>query len=252
MTNAPIIKYPMTKNVVFVIMAAGEGKRMNSNVPKVLHEHDGVPMLVKIIRTTQKLLPKKIIIITGKHSQLIQETCVKHLSSVVNFLFVKQEQPLGTGDAIKSILDYCNKDEKIVILNGDMPLINVDILQRLVNLDGPMSVLVGNMANPYGYGRVILDGSTNALEEIVEEKDCTEEQKKITLVNAGVYSISGELLLEYIPQITNNNTQKEYYLTDIVKIVKTKTNVNINVCIVDESENKYIRGVNTQKELEDL
>ena len=88
--------------------------------------------------------------------------------------------------------------------------------------------------------------------EIVEEKDCTEEQKKITLVNAGVYSISGELLLEYIPQITNNNTQKEYYLTDIVKIVKTKTNVNINVCIVDESENKYIRGVNTQKELEDL
>ena len=167
-------------NVVFVIMAAGEGKRMNSNVPKVLHEHDGVPMLVKIIRTTQKLLPKKNIIITGKHSQLIQETCVKHLSSVVNFLFIKQEQPLGTGDAIKSILGYCNKDEKIVILNGDMPLINVDILQRLVNLDGPMSVLVGNMANPYGYGRVILDGSTNSLEEIVEEKDCTEEQKKIT------------------------------------------------------------------------
>ena len=242
----------MTKNVVFVIMAAGEGKRMNSNVPKVLHEHDGVPMLVKIIQTTQELVPKKIIIITGRHYQLIQETCIKHLISLTNFLFVRQEQPLGTGDAIKSILGHCNKDEKIVILNGDMPLINVDILHRLVNLDGPMSILVGNMVNPYGYGRVVLDGSTNAILEIVEEKDCTEEQKKITLVNAGVYSISGELLLEYIPQITNNNAQKEYYLTDIVKIVKTKTDVDINVCIVDESEIKYIRGVNTQKELEDL
>ena len=241
-------------NVVFVIMAAGEGKRMNSNVPKVLHEHDGVPMLVKIIRTTQELAPKKIIIITGRHYQLIQKTCIKHLISLTNFLFVRQEQPLGTGDAIKSILGHCNKDEKIVILNGDMPLINVDILHRLVNLDGQMTLLVGNMVNPYGYGRVVLDGSgsTNAILEIIEEKDCTEEQKKITLVNAGVYSISGELLLEYIPQITNNNTQKEYYMTDIVKIVKTKTNVNINVCIVDESENKYIRGVNTQKELEDL
>jgi len=231
-------------DLVVTILAAGEGKRMNSNIPKVLHLFHNKPMLVNVIETSMALLPKRIIVITGKYDELIKSTLSKYIN-IENIQFVIQKQPLGTGDAIKSCLPSYNDGEKVLILNGDMPNITKELLKKFIDRIDPFVVLVAKLSNPTGYGRIVYNN--NIFMEIVEEKDCTEIQRTINIINSGLYYIDSELLQQYIPMITNKNMQKEYYLTDIVNLANQ--NMNIKTFLINENENKYIQGVNTQEEL---
>lgn len=234
-------------NLVITILAAGEGKRMRSDIPKVLHLFQGKPILARIIETARQLNPKMIIVITGRHNQLIQKTLMEYIS-IKDVLFVVQEKPLGTGDAIKTTLPYYYLGEQVLILNGDMPLINNTILEQFIHKRSHMNILVAKFANPFGYGRIVYN-STGEFTEIVEEKDCNDLQREIQIVNSGLYYLSAEILIKYIPKITNENSQQEYYLTDIVKLVKNQSNIHIDTFLIGESENKYISGVNTPEEL---
>ena len=239
----------MENELVVVIMAGGEGKRMNSTLPKVLHYYQGIPMLVRIIQTIKLLNPYKIIVITGKHTQLIKETV--SLYAIHDIAYVNQPEPLGTGHAIKCTLPYIKDTDKVMILNGDTPIITENILRNVMTYREPMIIIAGTMENPTGYGRMICNESQNLL-YIVEEKDCNEDERKVKIVNSGIYYVDGELLIKYIPKITNENVQNEYYLTDIVKIIKSETEFNIAVYVVSEEDNRYIKGVNTQEELNSL
>jgi UDP-N-acetylglucosamine diphosphorylase/glucosamine-1-phosphate N-acetyltransferase len=241
----------MIENLVITILAAGEGKRMKSDVPKVLHLFNGKPMLVRIIETTLLLNPKKIVIITGKFHELIKTTLSDYFdinNSIIEFVI--QKIPQGTGDAIRCCLSCYDKGDKVLILNGDMPLINKEVLEKFIqnSNNSDMSILVARLTNPYGYGRIIFN-EEGEFTQIIEEKDCNEEQKKMNIVNSGLYFITSEILQLYIPFIENINAQKEYYLTDIVKIVKENKKTQIHTYLIDEKENSIISGVNTPEEL---
>ncbi len=249
------------KKLTVTIMAAGEGKRMNSSIPKVLCLFKGIPMLIRIILEVTKLNPNKIIIITGKYDVLIRET-ISNYDNVTNPIniniieYVQQKNPQGTADAIKCTLNNYVDNENVLILNGDMPLISERLLSDFVNyMHSGNKIMVARLDNPYGYGRIIYDN--NLLEKtfigIKEEKDCTEEEKMINIVNVGIYFFHSSYLKKYIPLIDNNNQQKEYYLTDIIKIIKNQSQYEIiNTYCVNEHLKYQIMGVNTQEELHNL
>jgi len=240
----------MSNDLVITIMAAGEGKRMNSTLPKVLHMFKEKPMLVRIIETSLSLNPEKIIVITGKHDILIKKTLELYLNTS-KIIFVNQTDPKGTGDAIKYCLPFYETGNKVLILNGDMPLINEKLLQRFIANDNKASILVAKFENSKGYGRIVYN-ELGDFAEIVEEKDCSDEQRNIQIINSGVYFIDGDLLQQFIPMIKSDNVQNEYYLTDIVKLIKQNTPFSVKTYLLDESENKYISGVNTAEELAHL
>lgn len=242
----------MHSNLVITILAAGEGKRMNSSIPKVLHIFQGKPMLVRIVETAISLEPQKIIIVTGKYDKMIQETISEHIDLVKNnIIFVVQTIPQGTGDAIKHCLTHYNIHQKVLILNGDMPLINKTILRTFIENSKDATILVAKFENPFGYGRIVYDNNGEFV-KIVEEKDCSEDERQINIVNSGLYLLNSDILHMYIPKIGNDNSQKEYYLTDIVKLIKKDAEIKINTYQIDETDNKYISGVNTPDELMNL
>lgn len=238
-------------DLIVTIMAGGEGKRMCSEIPKVLHMFKEKPMLVKIIETVRELNPKKIIVVTGKFHSLIIQTISKYID-IFGIYFIKQPQPLGTGHAIKCCLDEFKINDRVLIVNGDTPLITSDILQKFIKKSyGSCNVLTAKVENPHGYGRIIYDKDGD-FTAIIEEKDCSEKQRKIDIINGGIYYMHGFILTQYIPMIVNNNAQNEFYLTDIVKTVKTKSWNVVDTVLIDESETQYISGVNTQEQLAEL
>ena len=248
-------------NLVVTIMAAGEGKRMNSDIPKVLHLFKYAPMLVRIVTEVSKLNPIKIIIITGKFDKLIKNTLIDYLNDNIytKITFVNQEIANGTGGAIKSSLDKYEDNDKVLILNGDMPLIKLSLLQKIIN-SKINTLLVTNLENPTGYGRILYSDIDNKFIGIREEKDCSVEEKLIKTVNAGIYYFNSSVLKKYIPMITNDNAQNEYYLTDIVKVIckdnlseeNTSNNIELNTFLLGENNRYQILGVNTKEELEEL
>lgn len=244
----------MNNNLTVIIMAGGEGKRMKSNIPKVLHNFHNKPIIVKILNEIIKLQPTKIIIITGKYDSLIKEYILRYTDECTfnNLIFVNQPIPQGTGDAIKQTLNYFDDSSKVLIINGDMPLIKENTLSEFVKTDNNVvaKLLVAGIDNPFGYGRIII--KDDVFVSIREEKDCSHDEKLINIINTGIYCFSGYLLKKYIPLITNQNNQHEYYLTDIISIIKQNTNINIITHLVDLNNNYQIMGVNTKEELEKL
>ena len=246
-------------NLTVTIMAAGEGKRMNSIIPKVLHNFNGIPMLIRIILESIKLYAKKIIIITGKYDTLIKSEIKSYfdknnISFYDALIFVQQTVPNGTGDAIRSTLHEYSDSEDVLILNGDMPLLKADLLQNFMLEHSPAKLLVAQLDNPYGYGRILYKDDNNLKKfiGIKEEKDCSPSEKEIQIINAGIYLFHSTVLKKYIPLITNDNAQKEYYLTDIVKIIRENSDIDIRTYLIEDSLKYQIQGVNTQKELHDL
>lgn len=243
----------MKDKLVITIMAAGEGKRMNSTLPKVLHLFNGEPMLVRIIKESSKLKPHKIIVITGKYHSQIKLTLNDYLDpdTFKMIHFVKQNEPKGTAHAIKQTLEYYDDDSNVLILNGDMPLITSNILTSFIGgLDDEPRILVAKLDNPYGYGRIL--SKLNVFIGIKEEKDCNQEEKLIDIINVGIYYFHSTLLKKYVPIIDNNNCQNEFYLTDIVKVIKNNSDLNIKTYQIPENYKYQIMGVNTQSELQEL
>jgi bifunctional UDP-N-acetylglucosamine pyrophosphorylase/glucosamine-1-phosphate N-acetyltransferase len=234
--------------LTIIILAAGEGKRMKSELPKVLHLCGEKPMLVRVVEAARKLEPNKLVIVTGRHHKTIIQTLGIWID-VFGISFVEQPQPIGTGHAVNCCKQQFEANDRVLILNGDMPLIQSQLLENFVNelslVDG--LVLTARLENPHGYGRIIYD--KNEFTQIIEEKDCTEEQRKINEINSGVYVFRGKVLHRCLPLITNENKQKEYYLTDIVGLAKE---YNISTFLIKDDENFQIRGANTPEELSEL
>lgn len=238
--------------LIVAIMAGGLGKRMESNIPKVLHKLDKLPLIVHVINTALQLNPEKILIIVGKYKIEIEEEIKKYINKNIiekNIEYIIQNEPLGTGHAVRCCIDYFkdNIDSNILILSGDVPLISKDTLFKFITSDNNISLLINEINNPYGYGRIIL--KNNIFDKIVEEKDANNEEKLINIVNSGIYYIKSDLLVKYLPLINNNNNQNEYYLTDILEIIKNRENININLFLLEKNKNYEILGVNTKDQL---
>ncbi|MDD5548848.1 MAG: bifunctional UDP-N-acetylglucosamine diphosphorylase/glucosamine-1-phosphate N-acetyltransferase GlmU, partial [Sulfurovaceae bacterium] len=225
-------------NVSVVILAAGQGTRMKSNLPKVLHEISGKPMLFHAIEVAQKI-SDDITIILFHEADMIKSK-IKEIYSNINFHIQDAVNFPGTGGAMMGV---STKYEKTLILNGDMPLVTDEALHNLIGQKSDITMSVIKLVNPSGYGRVVIENEE--VKHIVEQKDCNEEQLKINDVNAGVYCIKSELLKKYIPTLKNDNAQKEYYLTDIIEMA-VNDNLHIKPIFVNEEE---FKGVNSKLDL---
>ena len=228
-----------------VVLAGGLGKRMKSDLPKVLHLVHGQPMIIKILKTAVTTSPNKILVVVGKNRSQIESTICKYLPSL-EIQYVEQEQPLGTGHAIKCCVPFLSENEKVVILSGDVPFITSETILNLYSVTKDCGLIVAQVENPFGLGRIILkDGEFDC---ICEEKDCSEEQKKIRWINSGIYCIKLSLILKYIDQIQNQNSQQEYYLTDLIGRIKSHTKIHLH--ILEPQDHYQVLGVNNQDELE--
>ncbi|HFQ61808.1 MAG TPA: bifunctional UDP-N-acetylglucosamine diphosphorylase/glucosamine-1-phosphate N-acetyltransferase GlmU [Epsilonproteobacteria bacterium] len=225
-------------SISVVILAAGQGTRMKSTTPKVLHEISGKSMLFHAIDAAQKI-SDDITVVLYHQAARIQAEIEKHYEGI-HFHMQDAEQYPGTGGAMKG---FSVKHTKALILNGDMPLVTMNALKSLIQGDADINMSVIKLDNPSGYGRVvILNGN---VQEIVEEKDCIPAQKEIQTVNAGVYCVKKEILDSYIPALNNHNAQAEYYLTDIIKMAVDDGKI-VHPVIVDEEE---FKGVNSKLDL---
>lgn len=238
------------------ILAGGLGKRMKSDLPKVLHKFNGKPMLVHIIETARKINPDsyKIIIVVGKYYPIIKQT-IEEYTNINDIMFSFQEHPLGTGDAVKSTLDYLvNATDTNIILNGDTPLLQADtiqdILENYYEKNSKLQITAITLNDPTGNGRIILDDNLD-FKNIVEEKDCNDNERKIKLVNVGIYVVNVAVIKDLIPKITNNNAQGEYYLTDIVKLYIYQNN-KVNLHVLSDNKTHEIINVNTKEQLDSL
>ncbi len=225
-------------SISIVILAAGKGSRMKSSTPKVLHTISGKSMLSHTIDAAQKL-SNDITVVLYHQAGRVQKAIEAEYSNI-NFHMQDAEQFPGTGGAMKGVE---TKYKKTLILNGDMPLITQDSLLALTEGDADINMSVIELDNPYGYGRVIIEDGE--VKEIVEQKDCNEEQLNTKTVNAGIYCVKTELLNRYIPLLSNNNAQEEYYLTDIIKMAVDEGKT-VRPIYVKEEE---FKGVNSKFDL---
>ena len=221
-----------------MILAAGQGTRMKSTTPKVLHEISGKSMLFHAIDAAQEI-SDDITVVLYHQAARIQGQIEAHYTGI-HFHMQDAEQFPGTGGAMKGVK---TKNERTLILNGDMPLITKDSLLALTSGDADINMSVIKLEEPTGYGRVIIEDEK--VLEIVEQKDCNETQLLTKTVNAGIYAVNTTLLEKYIPALDNNNAQAEYYLTDIVKMAVDEGKI-VNPIYVEEEE---FKGVNSKLDL---
>lgn len=229
----------------FVILAAGKGTRMRSTVPKVLHKLAGRAMLAHVVAAVDSLGDAKKVIVTGHGADEVEQQFNRP-----DIEFVQQKKQLGTAHAVQMAIPKLSKHSIVMVLYGDVPLIKPSTIAKILGAvtASTMSLLTINLVNPSGYGRIIRD-SGGIIEAIVEQKDATDEQLKINEVNTGVLALQAEKLLEWIPQINNNNAQGEYYLTDIIAIAKDNGTEVIGINPESASE---VEGVNSRVQLSQL
>lgn len=248
------------------ILAAGNGKRMNSTWPKVLHQINNQPMLVKLINTVIQLKPNKILVIVNPNTiNNIKDILKEHLPQRVcnDLIFVIQDVPNGTGDAVLKSIEFLNICKKLdmhynMILNGDMPCLEystlVDIYEYFLTnykTERKNLQIVGiNLVDPKSNGRIIRENNIFGTEyRIIETRDCTDQQKLITLINTGIYIADIDLLTVCVPKISNKNQQNEYYLTDIVRLAYNHK-CNVILLMLDDSKSLEISNINTKEELD--
>ena len=230
-------------NLHTIILAAGKGTRMHTNLPKVMQPLAGRPMIDHVI-TTAGTLTNKISTIIGYKKDVLNEHLSENFKNVETFV---QPELNGTAGAVKAAQKNIMNDEDVLILYGDVPLISHESLKNALNDNHDAVILTMIPKDPFGYGRVIKDDSGLAT-EIIEEKDANAEQKKINEVFTGIMIIKGEMLLSSLEEVNNNNAAGEYYLTDVIKIA-SKKGVKINPIVVEETE---VLGANTKSELHEI
>ena len=231
----------MTKTDI-VILAAGKGTRMRSQLPKVLHRLADKPLLSHVLDAADGIADAHKIVVTGHGAETVRAAYQDRSCT-----FVEQREQLGTGHAVHCALTELREQAKVVILYGDVPLISSDtIAKMLAAVDhSHISLLTIELENPTGYGRIIRDADGH-IEAIVEQKDATAEQLQIGEVNTGVMAMTTELLATWLPQIGNQNAQAEYYLTDLIAIAR---NAGYSVTGVNPSSASEVEGVNSRQQL---
>lgn len=228
------------KKVSIVILAAGKGSRMKSAKAKVLHGLCGREMLYYIIKTSRKISDDITVVVSHQKEAVVEQ--MSRYFDDINFIVQDTLNFPGTGGAMKGI-DV--KHGRVLVLNGDMPLVMPKSLDGFLQSDSKIVMSVFDLLDPSGYGRVII--KEGEVQKIVEQKDASKEELEVTTVNAGVYAFSKEVLQKYIPRLNNDNAQKEYYLTDIISMAKAD-NLAITPLFVDE---EHFKGVNSKKDLSD-
>jgi bifunctional UDP-N-acetylglucosamine pyrophosphorylase/glucosamine-1-phosphate N-acetyltransferase len=226
-----------------LILAAGQGKRIKSNLPKVLHKVCGKEMINHVIDTMREANIEDVNIIIGKGAELVQKATESR-----NVSYSLQEEQLGTGHAVKCAKEFLkDKDGVVAIFTGDAPLIRKETVKNLIDNhieNGNTGTLLTSLIqDPTGYGRIIRNG--NEIERIVEHKDCNEDELKVNEINAGMYCFDIKALLGALEKLSNNNAQGEYYLTDVISILKSEGK-KLGAVITEFDETL---GVNSRAEL---
>jgi bifunctional UDP-N-acetylglucosamine pyrophosphorylase/glucosamine-1-phosphate N-acetyltransferase len=195
-----------------VILAAGQGTRMLSQRPKVLHELAGRPLLEHVYAAASALAPARVIVVYGHGGDLVRQRC-----SQISACWVEQPEQLGTGHAVQQALPYIPERDLVLVLCGDVPLITPETLEHLIAAaaESGFALLTLTLSNPIGYGRILRDGQRKVM-AIVEERDATPEQRMIEEINTGLMAVSARLLGGWLSRVGTDNAQGEYYLTDIV------------------------------------
>lgn len=229
-----------------VILAAGKGTRMRSNRPKVLHTLAGKSFIQYVIDSAAQLHTTKTHIIVGHGADELKSALTGQA-----FNYVVQPQQLGTGHAVQQVSPYLDDDSKVLILYGDVPLIKPETLEQLIacTSDSAMGLLTVELDNPNGYGRIVRN-EHDQITSIVEQKDASQEQLQIHEVNTGVMSVKASLLKTWLSQLSNDNSQGEYYLTDIIAMA---VNDGVQVIAAHPKHEHEVLGVNDrfqQAELE--
>lgn len=226
-----------------VILAAGKGTRMHSDMPKVLHALAGQPLLQHVLNAADALAPGKVCIVYGHGGEAVPLAMTKY---PVNF--VKQEPQLGTGHAVQQAMPHLFRDGYTLVLYGDVPLIKPETLLQMQMSGAGLVLLTVKLSNPTGYGRIVRD-EAGRVRAIVEEKDATPEQRAIREVNTGILLATTEKLRSWLSQLQNNNAQGEYYLTDIVAMAVRD---GVSVDTIQPAHTWEVEGVNSKKQLAEL
>ena len=227
-----------------IILAAGKGTRMGSNTPKVLSELASKPLLQHVIDTCSQLSNSKLHIVVGVGKNQVKQSVLTPKGTN----WISQNRQLGTGHAVKQALKSLRPGATALIMYGDVPLVNLKTLKKLVSIGkNNLSLLTFNLDKPKGYGRILRRG--NKVAAIVEEKDASTTEKGITEVNSGIISTSAKILKELIPQIKNKNSAKEYYLTDVIQLA---TENKISIKTVNPDSTNEVLGANDKQELQKL
>jgi bifunctional UDP-N-acetylglucosamine pyrophosphorylase/glucosamine-1-phosphate N-acetyltransferase len=229
-------------------MAAGLGTRMKSRRAKVLHQLGGAPLIAYVVRAAQVLEPRSIITIVGHQAEEVERAVLAEVGELASFVI--QEKQRGTGDAVESarrVLE--NSDSLVLVLSGDVPMIRVETLQKLIELHhntaAACTILSVRLENPTGYGRIIRDNS-GAFRKIVEQRDASEEERQVREINSGIYCFEAKALFDALRKVEPKNDQGEYYLTDVAEIILASGG-NVSVYLINDP--REVSGVNTRAEL---
>ena len=239
-----------------LIMAAGKGTRMQSRRPKVLHRLAGRPLLQHVLDTGAQLQPRSAVVITGHGAIEVEAACAQPTGAGATFdpqfdlKFVRQEPQLGTGHAVQQAVPVLAGDGTVLVLSGDVPLTQPDTLRALVAASegvagGALALLTVTLPDPTGYGRIVRDAS-GAVQGIVEHKDATDAQRAITEVYSGIMAVPAQHLTGWLARLTNDNAQREYYLTDIVAMAVQAGVPVVGHCIADALQ---VEGINSPLQL---
>ncbi len=226
-------------NKSIIVLAAGAGTRMKSDTPKVLHKISGKPMLYYSIKEALKLSDDITVVLFHQFEKVKAE--IEKYFSNINFVIQDHKNFPGTGGAVMGITP---KYEKVLVLNGDMPLIQASELEKF-EIDATIVMSVLELKSADGYGRVIIENGN--VKKIVEQKDANVQELAITTANAGIYQFETKFLLENLPKLNNNNAQKEYYITDLIEMAIEQGKV-LKPLVVNEEN---FKGVNSKVELAD-
>lgn len=227
-----------------IILAAGKGTRMRSHLPKVLQPLAGRPLLGHVIETAKKLQAENIITIYGHGGQLVQDAFVEE-----KIQWVEQAEQLGTGHAVQMTLPVLPKEGISLILYGDVPLVRQQTLEQLLEAsrETGIGMITLTVDNPAGYGRIVRE--SGKIQAIVEHKDASDEQRLINEINTGIYCVSNAKLHQWLPQLSNDNVQGEYYLTDIVAMAVAD---GLEIASIQPELAFEVEGINDRLQLSTL
>src|SRR5688572_29743912 len=227
-----------------LVLAAGVGKRMRSQLPKVLHPLAGRPLLAHVLDTARELAPRKVIVVHGHGAEQVRKTFPEN-----HIEWALQAEQLGTAHAVMQAMPRIGADADVLLIYGDVPLVRSSTLQKLLaaSQDG-LAVLTADLDDPAAYGRIVRDGAGHVA-RIVEQRDATPAERAIREINAGFYALSARRLAGWLKKIDNRNAQKEYYLTDLVGLAVGE---GVPVVAVKADDAWEAAGVNSKRELAEL
>ncbi|MDH5424986.1 MAG: bifunctional UDP-N-acetylglucosamine diphosphorylase/glucosamine-1-phosphate N-acetyltransferase GlmU [Gammaproteobacteria bacterium] len=228
-----------------IILAAGKGTRMKSAFPKVLHQLAGKPLINHVYDTAISIGAESVCVVYGHEGEMLLHNCKNFKCH-----FAEQKEQLGTGHAVDHALPYLSMNDTVLILYGDVPLTSEQTLKNLLDKvdDDTIGLLTVNLDDPHGYGRIVRDGAKN-VKCIVEQKDASPQQLKISEVNTGIMALKADLLRDMLAKINNENAQGEYYLTDVIGLA-VDAGKKIETCF---AANEYeVAGVNSRVQLAEL